>query len=236
MPDSLCQKKINGWIITFCVLFAALTWHTTAFGQQYSKSKYFKLKKGTGLFHYDREKQENWLKGAMWKQYKKIPLSVSNYARESYTYLKDVETVELIKKESFTQKRGTANNYYEEGGVGYVQLPDDIPEHNLTMYRVKVLTGEAVGKEGWVYEDYLGSKTGKPGYQPKSSSGETASAASKPRSASSRKGSLFLVKLKSGKTIVSKVYKELNDTVTLMKGAKTLTLPKEEIASVKTLK
>ncbi len=236
MFSILRKKIIISWAIALYFLLAGLASEIQAFENRSSGPNYFKLNKGTGMFHYDRSKDESRLKGAMWREYKKIPISRSDYTAKSLTFLQNAETAEVLKKETFTTKRGSVKSYYEEGGVGYAQLPEKMPEHTLTMYKVKILTGKSEGKEGWVYKDSMGPRTKKPKYQSKINIDDTKPVTQQPKAKASRKGSLFLVKLKSGQTIVSKVYKEINDTVTLMKGGKTINYPKSEIASIKTLK
>lgn len=89
------------------------------------------------------------------------------------------------------------------------------------MYRVKVLTGKAAGKEGWIYETSLGSRTRKPRKQSNSES-------------VSKTGN-FIVKLKSGKIIVSPIYQEEDGIVTVKKAGKTVSFPNSDIRSIKNL-
>ncbi len=193
---------------------------------------FFQLEKETYLFHYDWtiEQEKNWLKGAMWYQYKKTPPSYAKYNPKRYSYLQDAEIVELLEKATYTTKRTTLTGAYEEGGLMYVPLPHDgIPEHTLTMYRVKALTGKAAGKEGWIYETRIGSRVDKPENLPATEVDEAKG------KSPNKKTARYMVKLKSGKRIVTRFYKEAEGTVTLKKGGKTLNYPKSEIASVQKL-
>ena len=153
---------------------------------------------------------------------KPVPYSIkSSQKSEKITYAKNAETIELLEKETYATKRGTASRYYEEGGVGYAFMDKEIPTHSLTMYRIKVLTGEAAGKEGWIYKSSLGPRTRKPQRQNKSES-------------MSKTGN-FIVRLKSGKIIVSPLYQEEDGVVTIKKAGKIVSYPKSEILSIKNL-
>mgnify|MGYP004002752953 CR=1 FL=1 len=182
---------------------------------------FFKLNKESHVFHFDRKKEENYLKAVMWKQYQKSHVDTSFYSPGKITYAKNAETIELLEKETYATKRGTASRYYEEGGVGYAFMDKEIPTHSLTMYRIKVLTGEAAGKEGWIYKSSLGPRTRKPQRQNKSES-------------MSKTGN-FIVRLKSGKIIVSPLYQEEDGVVTIKKAGKIVSYPKSEILSIKNL-
>lgn len=229
------NARFGIFLLALVLLLAGFSSTTPLSKAKSATSGYYKLKKETGVFHYDKNKEENYLKGVMWKQYQKVPISPSSYAMEKVTFLRDAETVVVVDEETFTTQRDSATGYYEEGGVGYALVPDELEEHRLTMYKVKVLTGDAAGKEGWVFEAHLGARTVKPRDSARSVSGkpEEGDAASTTSPSSPPRKGLFIVRLKSGKTITSKYYKEMNGTVTLMQGGRILKFPKSEITSVK---
>lgn len=206
------KKILLGLVLLFfpTSIFAA---EVDSFGPNF-----FKLNKKSHVYHFDRKKDESYLKASMWKEYKKSRVDTSLYSPGKITWSKEGDTVELLEKETYATKRGTASRYYEEGGVGYAVMEKGIPTHSLTMYRVKVLTGEATGKEGWIYETSLGSRTRKPR-----------------NSESISQTGNFIVKLKSGKIIISPIYQEEDGVVTIKKAGKTVSYPKSEILSIKSL-
>ncbi len=139
-----------------CSLFIAALLLTVAIPSSAQEKLHKKGRVGAGSLLFITETLSVKLKSDMWRQRIDQPLYKgtrrTNYNTRNIAEIKQASRAEILQKENFKMM----DTFTTPGSeVGMVNVHTYGKGHDLTAYRVRLLSGRHAGKTGWIYGEHM---------------------------------------------------------------------------------